>query len=251
MATLTGAFFTTGNSDFSGIPGLSGMGITISGTASPQGIPGALSIENGMMVAETNDNQPKTGGAYRTEIYFDAVPDGETWTTWDFMLPDGPWAEWQGDVTMGQFHDHEDAGDPVGRQPPIMLQFRDGVYQVVWPRDPLPPDCMAARQVGVLTLEYNRWYSVAVHINWTIDPIVGFREVFVDRVPVYREFNCATMYDDVNNPYLKLGVYITNDGFLAGYKKAYFKNLKFWTGTGSYEDIIGGVPICPFIPPVK
>lgn len=244
MATLTGEWFTNGNSDFTGIPGLSGNGGTISGNNSPSGIPGALFIQNGAMVARVTDEQAFTAGAQRTEIYFNADPAGENWHTWDFMFPSAFWPGWQGAVTCGQWHD-DYPGGPVGRELPFSFQYRDGVLQAVFPGCTLPADCYTYNRVGVEMLECNKWYSIAFHVKWATDG-TGFREVFVNRKPVYREWNCSTTYLDANLPYLKLGVYVVTTGHIpSGDKELHVRNLRSWTGAGSYEDVLGYIPICP------
>jgi hypothetical protein len=240
--TLLISAFDNPTADFSVIQGLSGNGQVVAGASYPQGIPGVLTIENGIMRAFHADDHASTSGP-RTEIYL--TPDSysaESWVVWEFMLPGAYWYDFTGIVTIGQFHDSPDGSDSTPRQPNFMLQFNNRNLQVVWPSAVLPTEVSASRQVSAIPLELDRWYQACIHFLWK-DTTTGFREVFVDRVPVYREWNVPTSYTDTVAPYFKLGLYITNNGDLAGDKVNYVRNLKRYSGLESHANVMGGVPI--------
>lgn len=228
--------------DFSLVQGVSGDGQVLAGASYPQGIPGVLTIENGAMRAFLTDSHAITTIGHRTEMYL--TPDsatGENWYAWEFMLPAAYWQGYSvGSLTIGQLHDTNDVGD-AARQPNFMLQAHHGNLCVVWPRATLPTESISYDRFAVADIEYDRWHSVCVRINWQITA-TGFREVFVDRVPVYRQWSVPTAYDDVVGPWFKLGIYNTSGG-LSGDKVAYFRNLKRWTGNDGYQAVMGGVPV--------
>jgi hypothetical protein len=240
--SLVSSFFDSPSANYASVPGVSGNGTSGSGSVWPNGIPSVLTLENGVMRTYHADAHASTSGP-RTEIYF--TSDGfntELWYAWDFMLPTNYWNGFDGIVTIGQFHDYPDTGDPASRQPNFMLQFNRGNLQTVWPGSALPSDTTDNVKVPGVALSYDRYYSVCVRVKWTTDS-TGFREVFVDRVPIYRKWNLVTSYTDTLSPYFKLGVYITNDGNLAGDKVIYVRNLKLYTGNDGYQTVLGGVPI--------
>lgn len=227
--------------DFSGVQGVSGNGQVLFGSQYPQGIPRVLTIENGVMCAYLTDSHAITTVGHRTEMYL--TPDsaaGEVWYAWEFMLPSQYWEGFSvGSMTIGQFHDTDDVGD-AARQPNFMVQTYGKDLCIVWPSATLPTESVSYTRIPVARLEYDTWHSICARINWQITT-AGFREVFVDRIPVYREWGVPTAYDDVVGPWFKLGIYNTSGG-LSGEKLAYFRNLTRWSGNNGYQDVMGGTP---------
>jgi hypothetical protein len=229
--------------DFSLIQGLQGNGQILAGASYPQGISDVLTIEDGSLRAFVTDSHAITAGNRRSEIYLTPDSLGENWYAWEFMLPSEYWAAYTGGaLTCGQMHDSPDGSDGA-RQPNFMLQIMGGVLYVVWPRATLPTELTTFDRFAVANLEWDRWYSVCLRVNWQITT-AGFREVLIDRVPVYRQWGVATAYDDVAQPYFKLGIYNTSGG-LSGEKLAYFRNLARWTGNDGYQTVLGGLPLPP------
>lgn len=241
--TLVSSFFDSPSANYAAVPGVSGDGVSGSGSVHVSGIPSCLTLENGVMRAYHADAHASTSGP-RTEIYFIAdAMNAEIWYAWDFMLPAAYWNGFDGIVTIGQFHDSPDVDppDPPSRQPNFMLQFNRGNLQAVWPFSGLPADSFASLKVPGVALQYDRYYSVCTRFKWSTTT-TGFREVFVDRVRIHREWNVPTSYTDTVAPFFKLGLYITNDGNLAGDKVIYIRNLKLWSGNDGYQTVMGGVP---------
>jgi hypothetical protein len=228
--------------DFSLIQGVSGNGQNVAGASYPHGIPGVLTIENGVMKAFLSDYHAITTSGHRSEIYLTPDTLGENWYTWEFMLPSVYWSDFTGSMTIGQMHDTNDVED-APRQPNFMLQVMDGVLYAVLPRVTLPTENTAYYRYPATNMVFDRWYSVCIRFNWQITT-AGFREVFVDRVPVFRHWGTPTAYDDVIQPYFKLGMYNTSGGN-SGDKVAYFRNLTRWTGNDGYQAVMGGVPLTP------
>src|SRR5687768_6094763 len=175
----------------------------------------------------------------RTEMYLTSDTIGENWYAWEFMLPSQYWSGFAGAMTVGQWHDYADGGDSA-RQPNAMLQVMNGVLYIVWPRATLPTESTLYDRIAILNIQWGQWHSICFRANWQTTT-AGFREVFVDKVPVYRKWNIATAYDDVIQPYFKLGIYNTSGGS-SGDKLAYFRNLTRWTGNDGYQAVMGSVP---------
>ncbi len=226
--------------DLSLVQGLQGDGHNIAGASYPNGIPGVLTIENGMLRTYLTDTQALDVDRHRTEIYLTPDDFGENWYAWEFMLPGEYWADYTGGaLTITQMHDSPAVGVPT-RQPNMFLQVIGTVLYVTWPRATLPTESTLFNRFPILNIQWNRWYAVSVRINWQITT-AGFREVLIDRVPMYREWNVPTAYNDALQPYFKLGIYNTSGG-LSGDKVAYFRNLKRWSGNDGYQAVMGGVP---------
>lgn len=240
--TLILSAFDSPSATYAPIQGISGIGMALAGASNPSGIPDVLTLENGMMRAYTSDDHPVTSGGHRTEIYLtaDAV-NTQVWLTWDFMLPSSYWNGFTGIITICQFHDTPDAGDPA-RQPAFMLQVNDRNLQVALPKATLPTELLASKQMPGVNISFDVWYSMCVRIKWAIDN-TGFREVFVNKMPILREWNLATNYDDTVGAYFKLGMYFTNNFNPCGNKVLYARNLKKWTGNDGYQTVLGGIPL--------
>lgn len=241
--TLLISAFDSPSATYAPIQGLSGIGIAVAGASNPQGIPDVLTLESGVMKAFCSDSHPITSGGHRTEIYF--LVDNftsETWFAWDFKIPAAYWSDFTGIITIAQYHDSPDTGDPPSRQPNFALQFNNRNLQTVWPTS-LPNDGpVSSREVSAIDLEFDRWYSMCIRIKWATDT-TGFREVFCDRVPVYREWNVITSYFDTVAPYFKTGMYFTNNGNPCGDKVIYVRNLTRRSGNDGYQTAIGNVPV--------
>lgn len=242
MTQILSAFDNT-SATYAPIQGLSGIGVAIAGASNPQGIPDVLTLENGMMKAYCSDDHPITSGGHRTEIYLTVDSfTTDSWVTWEFMLPSVWWTGFTGIITISQFHDSPAEGHTTPRQPPFMLQFNNKNLQIAWPSAVLPAEVSASRQANGIPLEFDRWYAMCTHFKWAPNSL-GFREVFVDRKPIYREWNVPTSYDDTLCPYFKLGMYFTNNFNPCGNKVLYARNLKRWSGNDGYQTILGGAPI--------
>lgn len=243
--TLLSSFFDSPTANYASVPGVSGNGVSGSGSVNINGIPNVLTLENGVMRAYHADWHASTSGT-RTEIYFLADSFGtEMWYVWEFMLPATYWSGFDGKTTIAQMHDSPDLSDPASRQPNFALQFNRGNLQTVWPTsspDTLPNDVFSSLNLPAIKLEYDRYYQVCFRVRWS-QTTTGFREVYIDKVPKYRMWNIPTAYTDTAAPYFKCGLYITNDGNLAGDKVIYIRNLKIYSGNDGYQTVMGGVPI--------
>lgn len=243
--TLLLSAFEKVEANFCEIQGVSGNGQNQPGTFNNcNGLANILTVENGQMRAYLdNGHQPTDGDKLRTEIYL--TPDNfyEYWYGWEFKLPSTNWAGFKGPMTIGQMHDKPNIGNSTPRHPNFMLQVYDENLCIVWPQSILPEESIFYNRIPILKMEWDKWYFVCIHINWKTTT-AGFREVFVDRIPVYREWNVPTSYNDMEGPYLKLGIYNTS-GQLPGEKLAYYRNLKRWMGNDGYQLVLGGVPALP------
>jgi len=226
-------------SSLSGVNTVQAMGSVVSGDSIPSGIAGALYFENGCLVATVRDSDPETALGLRSEITAPADPVGERWYCFDFMIPES----W--DVTkpmsIMQIHDTPDGGDG-GKWPNFAVTVENGQIVCSVPNGALPTEVGTGFKNGGIRLQNGKWYSGCLHVNWQTTAI-GFREFFIDRVPLFRQFNVATHYVDAVGPYLKIGVYdfYHLGGF--GTQSARFRNVKVWSGNDGYQTVMGGPPL--------
>ncbi len=223
---------------FSGVNQLQANGTVVSGNSSPSGVVGRLEIINGVMCATVNSGDMQTSLGHRSEIRAQNDVIGEFWYTWDMLIP----TSWESDIAMSvmQIHDSPDGGDNP-RFPNFLLTVEDDSLVVLVPSATLPTEGVNGTRVAVESLQKGQWLNFCLHVSWQTST-TGFRELFINKTPVYKQFGIATHYTDINGPYLKLGVY---DYYHVGSfleKTAYFRNVRVWTGNDGYQQVMGGVP---------
>lgn len=227
------------SSSFAGVNSLQANGTMDTGDSLPSGIAGRLEIENGVMKSTNNQTDDVTALGHRSEITSppQTVP-GEYWYKWSMMVPN-TW-DYEKIMVLMQIHDTPDDGDGA-RFPNFALGIENNQF-VPLMGDVDPPteggDTVRWPQKNV---EFGRWYNFALHVNWRTDTF-GLIELFIDREPIVRRFNVGTAYDDVVGPYLKLGVYDFFSHGDYGTKSAYYSDAEIWSGGGSYNDLLGGIP---------
>lgn len=233
-------------SSFAGVPSLQANGSAgLSGDASPAGVSGRLDIvpdptgvRGNVMRSRLYENDAKSGNGHRSEIANTASGFSEYWYSWKMMLGDD-WTDLNEPFSLMQLHDTPDDGDAI-KTPNLLVAVLSGHFRAIVP-DPLPTENQIFNRKGSLGIQTLRWYDCCVHVNWKTSGVAGFREVLFDRVPIYREHNVVTSYDDVEGPFLKLGVY---DGLnaAAGYaqRTAYYSDIRVWAGAANHVDGMGG-----------
>lgn len=210
---------------------LAGISPQLSIARDPTGVRGMV------MKAVLSDSDAITASGFRSELT--SAPDSyeEYWYSWKFML-DPSWTNLTQQYTLMQMHDTPDGGDSA-KSPNLTVIVREGVIQLQTPGQVLPAEgqtlygrrFLAAAQVG-------RWYDVCVHAKWSITA-AGFREVFVDGVPMVRDLYTPTAYADAVGPYFKLGVYNTNGSSTFAQRIGYFSDVRIWSGDATYEQGMG------------
>ena len=192
------------------------------------------------MVARISNTDEITALGRRSEITAPADARAERWYQWEFMVPEHDVVH---PFSVMQIHDKPDGGD-TERYPNFLLTIEGGQIIMSVPRAVLPTQDGFGRRVAIANLEFGRWYSCCLHVNWQIGA-TGFREFFLDRQPYMRESGIATHYDDVAGPYLKLGVYNFYGSYpVEGFSHvAHFRNASVWSGNDGYQAVMGGPPI--------
>lgn len=229
-------------SSFAGVPSLQANGSSgATGDAFPNGIDGRLEIvrdptgvRGNVMRSRLYETDAVVSSYQRSEIANTADTFGEFWHSWKMMLGDD-WTNLNEPFSLMQLHDTPDGGDPV-KAPNFLLTLLTGHLRGIVPDQTLPTEGTVFRRVGSVGAQLLRWYDCCVHVNWTKSGTAGFREFFIDGVPVWREVNVVTSYDDVAAPFLKLGVYnglSANAGWTQ--RTAYYSDIRIWSGSATYE----------------
>lgn len=227
--------------DFSNVYQLQALGQVISGAESINGIGAALTLEDGIMKATVTDSDAQTALGQRSEIRVPSSNRSEYWYSFEFMVPQ----DWDDAKAMSimQIHDSPDVGD-LSRFPNFLLTVEGSGIVVLCPIANLPVENANGVRLSYYPLVKGRWNFCVLHAFWQINT-TGFREFFINNVPILRQFNLPTHYDDLNGPYLKLGTYdfYHSGGF--GTKTAYYRNIKIWSGNDGYTSIMGSPPRPP------
>ncbi|MCB1563346.1 MAG: polysaccharide lyase [Alphaproteobacteria bacterium] len=227
------------SSTFAGINSLQANGTVNTGNNLPNGISGRIEIENGVMKSTLDQNDALSAGGHRSEITSppQTVP-GEYWYKWSLMIP-APW-NYDKNMVLMQIHDTPDGGDGA-RFPNFALGIESGFLAAyVGDVDP-PTEGGDTRRIARKHVSFDTWHNLCLHTLWRTDGF-GMLELFIDREPIFRRTNVGTAYDDAIGPYFKLGVYDFFSNGDYGTKTAYYKDAQIWSGSGSYETLLGGPP---------
>lgn len=240
------------NTSFAGVPSLQANGSAgLSGDMSPSGVAGRLEIvrdpigmRGNVMMSRLYEDDAYSGNGNRSEIADAPSLYDEYWYTWAMMLGDD-WGDMSRQFSLMQLHDTPDGGDGL-KTPTFILGTLSGHLRGMVPDATLPAENQVFVRVGSAGLQAMRWYTCCVHANWKTSGVAGFRELFIDGVPVFRQYNLVTNYTDVAAPFLKIGIY---NGLLApagwGVRTAYYSDMRVWRGSATYEQGAGR----PLVPP--
>jgi hypothetical protein len=231
------------NADFSGVNTLQAQGSIATGNSSPSGIGSALLIENGVMKSTITQSDTLTATGIRAEITALADSFAERWYVWEFMLPENfnPSTD---PISLMQIHDKPDGGDGAKAVPFTLYYEQSGYFAAHVPAQTLPTEGTNFKPAGVLDVQKGRWYKACLHVLWSTTT-TGFREFYMDGVPLFRHFNVPTMYSDATGPYFKLGCYDATHNARFGTATAYFRNVAIWSGNDGYQAVMGGLPALP------
>lgn len=220
---------------------LGANGIFETGPELPNGIPGHITIDSGacrLYVNTTTDLD--TAGWKRTEIDFGAFPtaNGEFWTSFEFRR------DWGFDeyVVIGSWAPLINGASGT-TYVPIGFRIRNQNLIIQAPKD-LSVIGFNNQDLGVAPIGVGKWHKVVAHVNLQPNN-TGFREVFLDGVPMFRQYGIPTTYGTADGHYFKLGPY---DGeHLLKFEEAtlYIRNVSMWSGLGSYQTVMGNVPYIP------
>lgn len=229
-------------STFAGVSSLQANGSALRGDAYPSGITGTFDLVDAAAKITVRDTDAGTFGDRRSEMVFSHKldPTGERWYTWNFMVP----SNWNFSTGMAimQIHETPDAGAP-GKAVQFVLMLENNQLVARVPVDVLTPGNSSYR-LGNHPFEFGRWYSMCFHANWQLTAI-GFWELFIDGVPMFRQYGIANAYDFAVGGYLKLGIYNFNKANGWGSKTIYIRDVNIWSGNDGYQAVMGGVPLAP------
>lgn len=218
-------------------------GVTVSGDPYPAGgIQNRLEIINGALEATVYQDDPLTFSGRRAEVEIGifTANSGICWSTVDFMLPED-WA-YSKLVMMGSWYPTPDSGDGT-KHVTIGLRLLGSTLLIIVP-DSLPGETTTGKTVARMELERGRWYSICIRAGLATDA-TGFREVYIDGVPILREFGIETTYTDTVGPYFKVGPYDGNSYNDFGLLRIYYRNAAMWTGDEGFQAVMGRVPRTP------
>lgn len=233
-------------SSFAGVPSLQANGSSgLTGDASPSGVSGRLEIvrdptgvRGNVMMSRIFETDTVTASYIRSEIANEPSEFSEYWYSWKMMFGDD-WGTFSEPFSIMQAHDTPDDGDPVNA-PTFILAILSGHIRGIIPGHTLPSDGSTLARVGSTAVQAGVWYDCCVHANWKKSGVAGFREFFIDGVPIWRQHNVVTEYDNVEGPFLKLGVY---DGLSASagwaQRTAYYSDIRVWAGAANHIDGMG------------
>lgn len=216
-------------------------GVERTNAQNPAGLADNLIISDGVLASTMRDTDDYTYFGHRADISWPSEIRAEYWYTWRVMIPES-WSGYGKRLVVAQIHDRNDVGDP-SQSPNFALYADNRELTAVVPESIYPTAIADGVPKGGIPIVLGQWYDCCLHANWQISG--GFREFFINRVPIFREYGVPTEYDNVLGPYLKIGLY---DGYHwgdFGTKTAYFSDVKIWTGNDGYGTVMGGVPVSP------
>lgn len=219
---------------------LAALGKNLDGSTFPEGVPERLEIIDGALQATVYPHDTLTNNGRRAEVVIGTFPSntGEFWSSFDFKLPmDWTFKEM---VMLGSWYPTPDAEDPTKH---VTMGFRianTSILLIV--PETLPGNTNTGRTVARAEISRGEWYTLTCRINLQTDS-TGFREVYLNRVPILKESGIATTYFDVAGPYFKFGVYSGEYNYR--YLRIHFRNASMWSGNDGYQKVMGGPPRLP------
>lgn len=230
------------NTNFAGTY-LQANGIAVSGDGAPSGIDGRIEIVDGAARLTVYGTDAETALGHRSAVHFGTFPNsGECWSSVDFMV-DPLWTT-NNVATIGSWYPTPDAGEElIIKHVNIGLRLvnRDTLFVNV-PAAVLPSVTATGRTVAVRKIEQGRWYNITIRINLQTTAI-GWREVYLDCVKIYGEYNVPTAYDDVTGPFYKMEARTLSQDY--DRVRIWVRNARQWTGNESFATTMGGPPMTP------
>lgn len=228
-------------SSFAGVPSLQANGSSgATGDAFPNGIDGRIEIvsdptgvRGNVMRSRLYETDAQAGNGYRSEIANTPSGFSEYWYSFKFMLGDD-WTTLNEPFSLAQLHDTPDGGDG-SKTPNMLFALLSGHFRCIVPGT-LPTENQVFNRVGSIGADRGVWHDVCLHTIWKTSGVAGLREFFFDGLPLYREHNIVTSYDDVQAPFFKMGVYQGLNA-TAGWaqRTAYYSDVRIWSGAATYE----------------
>ncbi len=222
---------------------LQANGTSISGNSSPNGIADRIEIVNNAARLTLYGTDAETNAGHRTGVRFGTFPNsGECWSSADFMI-DPLWTT-NNYSALGSWYPSPDAGEEsIVKHVNIGLRIvdKDTLFVAV-PATTLPAVTDTGKIVAARKITQGKWHNVVIRVNLQTNA-TGWREVYLDRVKIFGEYNVPTAYDDANGPYYKMEMRTLSQDY--DMVRMWVKNAKQWTGNESFSITMGGVPVAP------
>lgn len=186
---------------------------------------------------------PDGANGNRSEIYTPPEPVSagnpvDRWYSWRCLID----SDWTGAVgrqfCIFQIHDTP-GGGAQPRWPNAKILADDTWLTCTLPAAVLPAQSASYRYEGCAKIKRGRWMHFVFHAKWSMETSTSVTELFVDGVPILKEYGRANAYADTVGPYFKLGVYNTQK-HTGDPTSAYFSGIEHYDGAGdSYGSIVG------------
>jgi hypothetical protein len=222
---------------------LQANGVGASGNGTLAGLSGRIEIIDSAARLSLYGADAETNFGHRTEVTFGTFPNsGEVWSSVDFML-DPLWTT-DNVATIGSWYPTPDAGEEsIIKHVNIGLRVIDkNTLFVAVPAITLPAITSSGKVVALRKVEQGVWHNVTVRVNLQTTA-TGWREVYLNRVKIFGEYNVPTAYVDAVGPYFKMGPRTLEQDY--DMVRMWVRNAKQWTGTESFTTTMGGVPVSP------
>lgn len=203
------------------------------------GTTGYVDIMDGWLRTKIRTTDPDTFGGIRSEVVLPADTIGtEYWYSFQFLIKEEEWEVGTGKIILCQMHPEDSI---VGATNFSLYAIRDGLEF----RSATNPTASSFAETNTFIgpIQFNKVYTVVIHALWKTDT-TGFIEAFVDGVQVHKRANVKTAYT-ADAPYFKMGVYDGPHLEDFGTKAAYFRNLKRYSGSAGYAELLNDAPRTP------
>jgi len=228
------------STDFSGLSSMQAMGTSYNPVSYPNGVAGSLEIVDGWMKATIRQTDPTTFTGIRAEVITHSNSLGDEQTiTWDMMVKAEEWTEETGTIVIGQLHTKDDIPAAVG----FSIEVKKGVIFFSTPKSEPPIESWNENPVPCCDLRKDVVMKMAVRMK-CINDKTGYVEFFIDGKQYAKISNRGTSYN-ADAPYFKIGIYDGPHNADFGTKSVRIRNVKVWSGVGSWEETIGQIPEHP------
>lgn len=226
---------------FFGVNQLQCMGAAYNATTYPNGVPDSLEIVDGWMKATIRQTDPPTFTGIRAEIIpLDSQALGdEVVYSWEMMVKSDEWTEETGQIIIGQLHPKDTFIAAVG----FAVKVMQGMIYFDIPKEEPPTESLVYNVIPCCDLKKDVVMKMTVRMK-CINDKTGYLEFFIDGKQYVKVSNRGTSYN-ADAPYFKVGIYDGPHAANFGTKSVRIRNIKVWSGVGSWEETLGQIPEHP------
>jgi len=229
------------NENFTGVNQLQCMGAAYNTTTYPNGVAGSLEIVDGWMKATIRQTDPLTFTGIRAELiplHSQALGD-EVVYSWEMMVKSDEWTEETGQIIIGQLHPKDTFIAAVG----FAVKVMQGMIYFDIPKEEPPTESLVYNVIPCCDLKKDVVMKMTVRMK-CINDKTGYLEFFIDGKQYVKISNRGTSYNG-DAPYFKVGIYDGPHAANFGTKSVRIRNIKVWSGIGSWEETLGQIPEHP------